>query len=41
MALIDGDKSLWADLYPTEKLLEKRMEIGTYAFEKEYQNNPG
>ena len=39
-ALIDGDRSLWADLYPTEKLIEKRTEIGTYSFEKEYQNNP-
>lgn len=39
-ALSDGDRSLWPELYPIEKLLEKRTEIGTYSFEKEYQNNP-
>lgn len=32
--------SLWEKLYPIDKLLEKKREIGTYSFEKEYQNNP-
>jgi len=39
-ALIDETTSLWPELYAVEKLKEKRQEIGTYSFEKEYQNNP-
>jgi len=39
-ALLENDVSLWEKLYPTDRLLEKRREIGTYSFEKEYQNNP-
>lgn len=39
-ALLEGDKSLWPELYDAEKLVQKRKEIGTYSFEKEYQNNP-
>ena len=38
-ALEDG-KSIWEEKWPTEKLLRRKMEIGTYAFEAEYQNNP-
>lgn len=32
--------SIWETLWPTEALLKIRREIGTYAFEAEYQNNP-
>lgn len=39
MALVDG-KSIWEDLWSTETLKRMRNEIGTYAFEAEYQNNP-
>ena len=38
-ALTDG-RSIWEDLWPTERLLKLRKELGTYAFEAEYQNNP-
>lgn len=38
-ALTNG-KSIWEDLWSTEALKKIRKEIGTYAFESEYQNNP-
>lgn len=38
-ALTDG-KSIWEEKWPTEKLKRRKMEIGTYAFEAEFQNNP-
>ena len=37
---ITDDKSIWEDMWPIEKLKNLREEIGTYAFEAEYQNNP-
>jgi predicted phage terminase large subunit-like protein len=39
-ALIDGNKSLWDDRFPVAELLRRKAEIGTYAFEAEFQNNP-
>lgn len=38
-ALKNG-KSLWEDRFPVQDLLKRKFEIGTYAFESEYQNNP-
>lgn len=38
-ALTDG-VSIWEDLWPTGKLENLRVELGSYAFEAEYQNNP-
>lgn len=38
-ALTNG-KSIWEELWPTEKLYALQKELGTYAFEAEYQNNP-
>lgn len=38
-ALTDG-KSIWEDMWTTERLLAMKKEIGIYAFESEYQNNP-
>jgi len=38
-ALVDG-KSIWENMWPVKRLLEIREEIGVYAFESEYQNNP-
>lgn len=38
-ALTD-DKSIWEELFPTEYLKKLRTEMGLYAFEAEYQNNP-
>lgn len=38
-ALTDG-KSLWQDRFPVKDLERRKFEIGTYAFEAEYQNNP-
>ena len=38
-ALTDGS-SIWEDLWPTEALRRQEREIGTYAFQAEYQNNP-
>lgn len=38
-ALVDG-KSIWEDLWTTELLKRMKNEIGVYAFEAEYQNNP-
>lgn len=37
---ITGGKSIWEELWPTALLLKLQKEIGTYAFEAEYQNNP-
>ena len=37
---IDNNKSLWEERFPIEDLLKRKMEIGTYAFETEFQNNP-
>jgi len=31
---------LWSARFPVEDLLKRKAEIGTYAFEAEYQNNP-
>ena len=39
VALVNG-KSIWEDLFSTDFLLRMKNEIGTYAFEAEYQNNP-
>lgn len=38
-ALID-DHSIWEELWPTDRLQKLRKEIGEYAFQAEYQNNP-
>lgn len=38
-AITDG-KSIWEELWSTERLNELKRELGTYAFEAEYQNNP-
>lgn len=38
-ALTNG-KSIWEELWSTSALLNMRKEIGSYAFESEYQNNP-
>lgn len=35
-----GYKSIWPELWPAERLLALKRELGTYAFEAEYQNNP-
>ena len=37
---ITDNKSLWEDRFPLEDLEKRKFEIGTYAFETEYQNNP-
>ena len=37
---ITEDKSIWEDLWPLETLKALRSELGIYAFEAEYQNNP-
>ena len=38
-AIVDG-RSIWEEMWSTEKLENMRREIGIYAFEAEYQNNP-
>ena len=38
-ALTDG-KSIWEEYWPTDRLESLRKELGMYAFEAEYQNNP-
>ena len=38
-ALVEG-KSIWEEMWSAEKLRDMRDEIGIYAFEAEYQNNP-
>jgi len=37
---LENGKSLWAARFPVADLLKRKSEIGTYAFEAEYQNNP-
>jgi len=37
---LENGKSLWPQRFPVEDLLKRKAEIGTYAFEAEYQNNP-
>lgn len=37
---LTNDKSIWEELFPTEYLKRLRIEMGLYAFESEYQNNP-
>ncbi len=37
---LENGKSLWNDRFPVEDLLKRKSEIGIYAFEAEYQNNP-
>lgn len=32
--------SIWEELWPVHRLLALKRELGTYAFEAEYQNNP-
>ncbi len=38
-ALTKG-KSIWEEMWPTEKLNDLRRELGEYAFQAEFQNNP-
>ena len=38
-ALTNG-VSIWEEYWPTDRLLALRKELGNYAFEAEYQNNP-
>ena len=38
-SLTDG-KSIWEDYWPTDRLIALKKELGSYAFEAEYQNNP-
>ena len=38
-ALTDG-KSIWEEQWPTEELNKRRKEMGEYAFQAEYMNNP-
>ena len=38
-ALVD-EQSIWEDLWPTDRLNKLRRELGEYAFQAEYQNNP-
>jgi len=37
---IENGISLWENRFPVKDLLRRKQEIGTYAFEAEYQNNP-
>ena len=37
---LKGGKSIWEEWWPTETLLKLKREIGSYAFEAEFQNNP-
>lgn len=37
---LENGKSLWSARFPVVDLLKRKSEIGTYAFEAEYQNNP-
>lgn len=38
-AIMNG-KSIWPEMWPLEALERKRNDIGSYAFEQEYMNNP-
>ena len=35
-----GGKSIWEERWPTEALLKRKLEIGSYAFQAEFQNEP-
>lgn len=37
---IEGNESFWPDFFPLKWLEEKKMEIGTAAFNAQYQNDP-
>ena len=37
---LENGKSLWEARFPVKALEQTRLEIGTHAFEKEFQNNP-
>ena len=37
---LTGGKSIWEERFPTDKLFKLKDELGLYAFESEYQNNP-
>ncbi|KKL47356.1 hypothetical protein LCGC14_2336380, partial [marine sediment metagenome] len=37
---LTNEKSIWEEYWSTKALLSRRREMGTYAFEAEYQNNP-
>jgi len=37
---LENGKSLWQDRFPVKDLERRKAEIGTYAFESEFQNNP-
>lgn len=43
-AIVSDEKgeevSIWEELWPIERLQKLRRELGSYAFEAEYQNNP-
>lgn len=39
-ALMDDGSSIWPSKWPTWELKKRKDEIGTAAFEQEYQNNP-
>lgn len=34
------NKSIWEEMWRTERLMELKEQLGSYAFEAEYQNNP-
>ncbi len=39
-ALLDGDVPLWPEVWPRERLLKKKAQIGSVRFNKEFQNDP-
>lgn len=39
-ALDEDGKSIWEDYFPTELLLKMKRDIGTYAWQSEFMNNP-
>ena len=39
-AITDEGKSLWEDRFPLDELLQKKFEIGMYAFQSEFMNDP-
>lgn len=39
-AIKQDDESLWPDMWPLTALESKRKEMGEYAFQQEYMNNP-
>lgn len=40
VAIQPDGRSLWEARFPIKDLLKRKKEIGTYAFEQEFQNNP-